>query len=42
AVTIEDPRGIIRAVGLEIDNKARTVKLTSNVRGTLQPRALPK
>jgi len=42
AVTIEDPRGIIRAVGLEIDNKARTVKLSSNVRGTLMPRSLPK
>jgi len=42
AVTIEDPRGIIRAVGLEIDNKARTVKLNSNVRGTLQPHSIPK
>jgi lipopolysaccharide export system protein LptC len=37
AVTIEEPRGIIRAVGMEFDNQARTLKLKSNVRGTLQP-----
>jgi len=36
-VTIEEPRGIIRAVGMELDNQAHTVKLKSNVRGTLQP-----
>jgi lipopolysaccharide export system protein LptC len=36
-VTIEEPRGIIRAVGMELDNNAHTVKLKSNVRGTLQP-----
>lgn len=42
AVTIEEPRGIIEAVGLELDNKAKTLKLKSAVRGTLQPQALPK
>ncbi len=42
AVTIEEPRGIIRSVGLELDNKARTLKLKSGVNGTLQPQALSK
>jgi len=42
AVTIEEPRGIIRSVGLELDNKAKTLKLKSAVNGTLQPQALPK
>ena len=42
AVTIEEPRGIIRAVGLDLDNKAKTLKLNSGVRGTLQPQALPE
>ena len=41
-VTIEEPRGIIHSVGLELDNKAKTLKLKSAVRGTLQPQALPK
>lgn len=41
-VTIEEPRGIIQSVGLELDNKAKTLKLKSAVRGTLQPQALPK
>jgi lipopolysaccharide export system protein LptC len=41
AVTIEEPRGIIRSVGLTLDNKARTLKLASGVSGTLQPQALP-
>jgi lipopolysaccharide export system protein LptC len=41
AVTIEEPRGIIRSVGLELDNKAKTLKLRSGVQGTLQPKALP-
>ncbi len=36
-VTIEEPRGIIRAVGMELDNQAHTLKLKSAVRGTLQP-----
>jgi lipopolysaccharide export system protein LptC len=42
AVTIEEPRGIIESVGLELDNKAKTLKLKSAVRGTMQPQALPK
>ena len=41
AVTIEEPRGIIRSVGLTLDNKAKTLKLHSGVQGTLQPQALP-
>ena len=40
-MTIEEPRGIIQAVGLVLDNKAKTLKLKSGVRGTLQPAALP-
>jgi LPS export ABC transporter protein LptC len=39
-VTIEEPRGIIRAVGMELDNHAQTLKLKSSVRGTLQPHAV--
>jgi lipopolysaccharide export system protein LptC len=41
AVTIDEPRGIIRSVGLELDNKAKTLKLLSGVSGTLQPQTLP-
>ena len=37
AVTITDSRGIINATGMEIDNKARTIKLQSRVSGRLQP-----
>ena len=37
AVTIEEPRGIIQAVGMELDNQAKTLKLKSGVHGTLQP-----
>jgi lipopolysaccharide export system protein LptC len=40
AVTIEEPRGIIRSVGLTLDNKAKTLKLGSGVSGTIQPGAL--
>ena len=36
-VTIEEPRGIIRAVGMELDTQAKTLKLKSAVRGSLQP-----
>jgi hypothetical protein len=36
-VTIEEARGIISGVGMVLDNTARTVKLRSSVRGTLQP-----
>lgn len=40
-VTIEEPRGIIRATGLALDNKAKTLVLESAVSGTLQPGVLP-
>ncbi|MFO1415094.1 MAG: LPS export ABC transporter periplasmic protein LptC [Burkholderiales bacterium] len=42
AVTIEEPRGIIKSVGLVLDNKSKTLKLNSSVQGTLQPQALPE
>ncbi len=41
-VTIEEPRGIIRSVGMILDNEAHTIKLKSAVSGTLQPARLPK
>jgi lipopolysaccharide export system protein LptC len=36
-VTIEDARGIIHAVGMQLDNEAKTLKLESGIRGTLEP-----
>jgi len=42
AVTIEEPRGIIRGVGMDLDNQARTVKLRSQVRGTMNPDRAPQ
>jgi lipopolysaccharide export system protein LptC len=36
-VTVEEPRGIIHATGMVVDNDARTIKLRSGVRGTLSP-----
>ena len=36
-VTIEEPRGIIRATGLVLDNPSRSLKFNANVRGTLAP-----
>jgi len=36
-VTITDPRGTVRATGLELDNKARTVKFKARLAGQLQP-----
>jgi lipopolysaccharide export system protein LptC len=41
-VTIEEPRGIIHATGMVFDNEAHTIKLKSNVRGTLEPQPLRK
>jgi len=41
-VTIEEARGIISGVGMVLDNNARTMKLKSSVRGTLQPNKPPK
>ena len=42
AVTVEEPRGIIRGRGLEFDNKAKRVRITSHVSGTLQPQAISR
>lgn len=41
-VTVEEPRGIIHANGMVVDNEARTIKLRSGVRGTLSPEIVPK
>jgi len=41
-VTVEEPRGIIHAVGMAVDNEAHTIKLHSGVRGTLSPEIAPK
>ena len=38
-VTITDPRGIISAVGMEFDNKAKTFKFKSRVSGQMQPQS---
>lgn len=40
AVTIADPRGTINAIGLELDNKARTAKFGSHVTGQIQPQTI--
>jgi lipopolysaccharide export system protein LptC len=42
AVTIEEPRGIIRSTGLVLNDRDKTVQLLANVRGTIQPGALAK
>ena len=36
-VTISDPRGSVTSTGLELDNKAKTVKFKSRLSGQLQP-----
>jgi lipopolysaccharide export system protein LptC len=41
-VTITDPRGTVNAVGLELDNKAKTVRFKSHLSGQLQPQSNPK
>lgn len=38
-VTIEEPRGIIRATGIVLDNTSRTLRFNANVRGTIAPPA---
>jgi lipopolysaccharide export system protein LptC len=40
-VTIEEPRGIIKGVGLEFDNVAKTAILRHQISGTMQPAAPP-
>ncbi|MBS0327553.1 MAG: LPS export ABC transporter periplasmic protein LptC [Proteobacteria bacterium] len=42
AVTITEPRGIIRGRGLTYDNKTHILHIDSNVSGSLAPRALPQ
>lgn len=37
-VTIQDPRGIIHATGMEFDNRSKKLKFGSHVSGQLQPR----
>jgi lipopolysaccharide export system protein LptC len=37
AVVLTNPYNVIRAVGMELDNKARTAKLLSRVRATHEP-----
>jgi len=41
-VTIEEGRGIIRATGLIFDNASKTLQFKSEVRGTVEPRALDR
>ena len=41
-VTIREPRGIIEAGGIELDNKSKTVKFKSRISGALEPRVLGK
>ena len=41
-VTIDEGRGIIRATGLILDNASKTLKLKSEVRGTMQPNTLAR
>ncbi len=41
-VTIEEPRGIINAIGMVVDNDARTIKFKSGIRGSLSPELAPK
>ncbi len=42
AVTITDPRGTISAIGLELDNKAKTAKFGSHVSGQIQPQTVSR
>ena len=36
-VTIDDPRGIINATGMEFDNRSKKLKFGSKVHGQLLP-----
>ncbi len=40
AVTIEDARGIIHAVGMKLDGEHKTVSFLSRLHGTIEPQAL--
>jgi lipopolysaccharide export system protein LptC len=41
-VTIREPRGIIQGTGLELDNKAKTLKIKSQVSGSFDPKTIKK
>jgi lipopolysaccharide export system protein LptC len=41
-VTISDAATVVNAVGLELNNETRVLKLLSNVRGTYDPNQAPK
>ena len=41
-VTIREPRGIIEAIGLDLDNKSKTARLRSRVSGTFESQTLKK
>lgn len=42
AVTIEEARGIIHAVGMKLDAEHKTVNFLSRLQGTIEPNALTK
>jgi lipopolysaccharide export system protein LptC len=42
AVSITDATTTVSAVGLEMNNKTRVIKLLSNVRGTYDPAVAPR
>jgi len=42
AVTITDAATVVTAVGLELNNETRVLKLLSNVRGTYDPSKAPR
>jgi lipopolysaccharide export system protein LptC len=41
-VTITDPRGTVSTIGVELDNKTKTVKFKSRLSGQLQPQNHPQ
>ena len=41
-VTIQDAAAVVHAVGLELNNETRVLRLFSNVRGTYDPKLAPK
>lgn len=42
AVTFEDGRGVVHAVGMKLDAENRSVKFLSQVQGSIAPQALPR
>jgi LPS export ABC transporter protein LptC len=41
-VTIQEPRGIIRANGFVLNDRDKTIVVKNGLRGTIEPQALPK